>query len=225
MFNCPKIGNSHTQANRSISDPEEILETREMRDLAKMCASYIERWVGVHLELQKCELSRKFNPRFPIVDVSPFLDPMILFEHIQYLKLKQYEHLEPFISKTKCSIENYAFRLIRYLELTFDDIAYALCILERFVVECRHNNRFVLNPLSIHKLLMTSILITLIINDDKFYPDPLYAKITGTLIQNMTKCKITFLMQIDFAVYIPPDAVAQMQCDLREIQKIEHLTV
>jgi len=100
------------------------------------------------------------------------------------------------------TLQNYIKRMFKYLQLRQDDLLYAMNLIEHLMNVCKTRYTYILTPTTIHKLLASSILITLKITDDKFYYQTYYAKIFGMTRDCLTQCEINFLLYIQFSVYI-----------------------
>ncbi|EFC38187.1 predicted protein [Naegleria gruberi] len=71
------------------------------------------------------------------------------------------------------------------------------------------NPNFVISSLSIHRLLITSIMVAAKFFDDKFYSNEYYANIGGIKKEEINKLEIEFLYMINFSLHFQPPEFEQ----------------
>src|SRR3989338_2796845 len=71
------------------------------------------------------------------------------------------------------------------------------------------NPNFVISSFSIHRLLITSIMVAAKFFDDKFYNNEYYAKIGGIQKEEINKLEIEFLYMINFSLHFQPPEFEQ----------------
>ena len=111
--------------------------------------------------------------------------------------------IKPFISKKipSISIEKYLERLISHTKMEISTLILILIYIDKI---CK-NNKFRLNYFNIHKLIVTSMLISIKYNEDDFFSNSFYAKVGGVSITELNHLEYEFLSLIDFELYVDED--------------------
>ena len=111
--------------------------------------------------------------------------------------------IKPFISKKipSISIENYLGRLVIHTKMEISTLILILIYIDKI---CK-NNKFRLNYFNIHKLIVTSMLISIKYNEDDFFSNSFYAKVGGVSITELNHLEYEFLSLIDFDLYVDDD--------------------
>ena len=111
--------------------------------------------------------------------------------------------IKPFISKKipSISIEKYLERLISHTKMEISTLILILIYIDKI---CK-NNKFRLNYFNIHKLIVTSMLISIKYNEDDFFSNSFYAKVGGVSITELNHLEYEFLSLIDFDLYVDDD--------------------
>ena len=111
--------------------------------------------------------------------------------------------IKPFISKKipSISIEKYLERLISHTKMEISTLILILIYIDKI---CK-NNKFRLNYFNIHKLIVTSMLISIKYNEDDFFSNSFYAKVGGVSIRELNNLEYEFLSLIDFDLYVDDD--------------------
>ena len=79
-----------------------------------------------------------------------------------------------------------------------------------------HNKpEFHLNALSIHRLLLTSIMVTVKYMDDSYYNNSFYSKIGGVALREINHLEIEFLSTIEFDLFIHHKVYWRFLAELR----------
>ena len=69
---------------------------------------------------------------------------------------------------------------------------------------CRNNN-FRLNYFNIHKLIITSMLVSIKYNEDEYFSNNFYAKVGGISVKDLDFLEYVFLTLIDFQLFVDED--------------------
>ena len=111
--------------------------------------------------------------------------------------------IKPFISKKipSISIEKYLERLISHTKMEISTLILILIYIDKI---CK-NNKFRLNYFNIHKLIVTSMLVSIKYNEDDYFSNSFYAKVGGVSITELNHLEYEFLSLIDFELYVDED--------------------
>ena len=111
--------------------------------------------------------------------------------------------IKPFLSKKipSISIEKYLVRLVSHSKMEISTLILILIYIDKI---CK-NNKFRLNYFNIHKLIVTSMLISIKYNEDDFFSNSFYAKVGGVSIRELNHLEYEFLSLIDFDLYVDED--------------------
>ena len=111
--------------------------------------------------------------------------------------------IKPFISKKipSISIEKYLERLISHTKMEISTLILILIYIDKI---CK-NNKFRLNYFNIHKLIVTSMLVSIKYNEDDYFSNSFYAKVGGVSITELNHLEYEFLSLIDFDLYVDED--------------------
>ena len=111
--------------------------------------------------------------------------------------------IKPFISKKipSISIEKYLGRLISHTKMEISTLILILIYIDKI---CK-NNKFRLNYFNIHKLIVTSMLVSIKYNEDDYFSNSFYAKVGGVSITELNHLEYEFLSLIDFELYVDED--------------------
>ena len=111
--------------------------------------------------------------------------------------------IKPFISKKipSISIEKYLVRLVSHSKMEISTLILILIYIDKI---CK-NNKFRLNYFNIHKLIVTSMLVSIKYNEDDYFSNSFYAKVGGVSITELNHLEYEFLSLIDFELYVDED--------------------
>ncbi|EGR33397.1 n-terminal domain protein [Ichthyophthirius multifiliis] len=99
------------------------------------------------------------------------------------------------------SINDYLLRINKLSGCTQECYIMALIYIDRITE--RHKN-FLINSYSIHRIIITSVMISIKFYEDKYYNNEYYAKIGGISLQEVNQLERDFLQLINFRLYINP---------------------
>ena len=111
--------------------------------------------------------------------------------------------IKPFLSKKipSISIEKYLVRLVSHSKMEISTLILILIYIDKI---CK-NNKFRLNYFNIHKLIVTSMLVSIKYNEDDYFSNSFYAKVGGVSITELNHLEYEFLSLIDFELYVDED--------------------
>ena len=98
----------------------------------------------------------------------------------------------------KISLYDYLFRIQKYAEIENSTIIIALIYIDRIC----NKKGIILTKYNIHRILFTSILISIKYNEDIIYNTSFYSKIAGVPVKELTFLEKEFLNIIDFELYV-----------------------
>ena len=110
------------------------------------------------------------------------------------------------------SIIRYADRIHKYSKCSESCIVMALIYIDRFL---KKSTQITLNPQSIHRLLLTAIVLAIKFSDDIFYANQHYSKIGGINCRELNLMESSFLKGIDYSLYILPDTFNEYKRNLK----------
>ena len=96
------------------------------------------------------------------------------------------------------SIENYLKRIQEYSNLEKNNLIISLIFIDRL---CKINN-LTLTYFNIHRILFTSILISIKYNEDCFYDNKCYSQIAGVKPKELKSLEYNFVKMINFRFFV-----------------------
>lgn len=111
---------------------------------------------------------------------------------------------------TPISIKDYLDRIAKYSGCSQESFILALIYMDRVIETCP--TTFIVNSYSIHRLIITSVLVAVKFFDDEFYNSDYYARVGGISCSEMNALEIEFLSMIDFDLFVTPE-LYQHYCD------------
>eukprot|EP00668_Euglena_longa_P011171 GGOE01013553.1.p1 GENE.GGOE01013553.1~~GGOE01013553.1.p1 ORF type:complete len:181 (+),score=24.85 GGOE01013553.1:113-655(+) len=100
----------------------------------------------------------------------------------------------------------YLNRIVKYAYCSPECFIFALIYLDRLVTA---NKNCHITPYNVHRLLITSVLLAAKARDDTYYSNAYYAAIGGISNSEMNKLEGTFLVLVDFNLFVSPETFAQ----------------
>jgi hypothetical protein len=116
------------------------------------------------------------------------------------------------------SIYDYLDRIQKYLNVNNSTLILSLIYIDRICkekgIKLRKNN--------IHRILFTSIVISIKYNEDTFFKNSFYAKVGGISVKELTKLENAFLKLIEFKLFVADDLFQKYYSYLFCTNKLEH---
>jgi hypothetical protein len=116
------------------------------------------------------------------------------------------------------SIYDYLDRIQKYLNVNNSTLILSLIYIDRICkekgIKLRKNN--------IHRILFTSIVISIKYNEDTFFKNSFYAKVGGISVKELTKLENAFLKLIEFKLFVSDDLFQKYYSYLFCTNKLEH---
>ena len=114
----------------------------------------------------------------------------------------------------KISIGDYLNRIERYSMCSKECFVIALLYIDRFIYGVGLQNAAV-NHHSIHRILITSIMLAAKFYDDQYFNNAYYAKIGGLDTSELNSLEAEFVLHIKFVLAVQEDQMNQYYYELR----------
>lgn len=114
-------------------------------------------------------------------------------------------------TKPDMSIQDYLRRIVKYTGVSGEALMLSMINLARIY---RLLSNFPVNILTIHRLLLTSILISAKFFDDRFVNNAGYARVGGIEKKEMNMLEVEFLFLIDFNVVVTTEEYEKIYKEL-----------
>ncbi|KYQ92968.1 cyclin-related 2 family protein [Tieghemostelium lacteum] len=95
------------------------------------------------------------------------------------------------------SIKDYLARLMKYSPCSKECFVASLLYMDRLTVECG----LILNSYNIHRILITTVLISTKYMDDIFYNNEFYSQVGGISLKEMNNLELEFLKLLKFSAF------------------------
>ena len=96
------------------------------------------------------------------------------------------------------SIEDYLLRIQTYANMEKSTLIISLIFIDRLC----HTADVTLTYYNIHRILFTSVLISIKYNEDSFYDNKYYSEIAGVKLKELKSIEYTFLELCDFKMFV-----------------------
>mmetsp|Transcript_34438 Transcript_34438/g.83304 ORF Transcript_34438/g.83304 Transcript_34438/m.83304 type:complete len:216 (-) Transcript_34438:266-913(-) len=110
------------------------------------------------------------------------------------------------------TIRDYLERIAKYAACSGECFVLALVYIDRII---QSNPNFVVNSLNIHRLLITSVMISAKFFDDQYFNNAYYAKVGGVPCKEMNSLEVEFLFLTNFSLFVTYDTYKQYHTELR----------
>ena len=124
-------------------------------------------------------------------------DNKLLFNYSEVIK-KQNKKVFSSRIIPKISIKDYLTRIHTYTHIEKNTLILSLIYIDRF---CKLS-KLTLTCYNIHRILFTSILISIKYNEDTFYDNKYYAEIAGVQLKELNILEYNFVNLIHFLLYV-----------------------
>ena len=113
------------------------------------------------------------------------------------------------------SIEDYLLRIQTYANMEKSTLIISLIFIDRLC----HTADVTLTYYNIHRILFTSVLISIKYNEDSFYENNYYADIAGVKLKELKLLEYTFISMVDFKLYVSNEIYEKYQNFLDNYEK------
>ena len=105
------------------------------------------------------------------------------------------------------SIEDYLLRIQTYANMEKSTLIISLIFIDRLC----HGSDVTLTYFNIHRILFTSVLISIKYNEDSFYDNKYYSEIAGVKLKELKLLEYTFISMVDFKFYVSDEIYEKYQ--------------
>eukprot|EP00602_Paraphysomonas_sp_CaronLab_P004129 CAMPEP_0185024836 /NCGR_PEP_ID=MMETSP1103-20130426/8026_1 /TAXON_ID=36769 /ORGANISM="Paraphysomonas bandaiensis, Strain Caron Lab Isolate" /LENGTH=295 /DNA_ID=CAMNT_0027557901 /DNA_START=71 /DNA_END=955 /DNA_ORIENTATION=+ len=109
------------------------------------------------------------------------------------------------------SIYGYLERISKYAKCSANCFIVALIYIDRLI----ETRSIVLSSLNVHRILITSILLSTKVFEDEFYKNAYYAKLGGISTQEINSLELEFLSMVNFNMCVSTDTFKMYQQELQ----------
>jgi len=104
----------------------------------------------------------------------------------------------------------YLERIHKYASCSTECFILALIYIDRLI----QRNNFLLSELTVHRVVITSIMLAAKFFDDQYYNNAYYAKVGGVLVSEMNSLEVEFLFRLNFSLHVTPDVFGKYHAEL-----------
>jgi hypothetical protein len=108
---------------------------------------------------------------------------------------------------------DYLNRIVKYAYCSPECFIFALIYLDRLITA---NKNCHITPYNVHRLLITSVLLAAKVRDDTYYSNSYYSAIGGISNAEINKLEGTFLVLVDFDLFVSPETYDQYRTYLMQ---------
>lgn len=100
------------------------------------------------------------------------------------------------------AIKAYLKRIVKYSNCSEECFVLALIYIDRLI---KVNEKFMLNSLNVHRLMITSVMLGAKYFDDQYYNNAHFGKVGGVSCKEINLLEIEFVFMINFNLYVETD--------------------
>jgi len=100
------------------------------------------------------------------------------------------------------AIKSYLKRIVKYSNCSEECFVLALIYIDRLI---KVNEKFMLNSLNVHRLIITSVMLGAKFFDDQYYNNAHFGKVGGVSCKEINLLEIEFVFMINFNLYVGAD--------------------
>jgi hypothetical protein len=108
------------------------------------------------------------------------------------------------------SIQDYLDRIFKYASCSCECFVLSLIYIDRVI----QRQDFVINSLNIHRIIITSVMLSAKFFDDHYFKNAFYAKVGGVPCSEINSLEVEFLFLINFSLHVSPDNYARYYAEL-----------
>ena len=153
-----------------------------------------------------------------IDSLATALEDMTVYPDSSASSQKPYPHFSRFFSTRMppLTIKQYAERVALYAPCSVECFVIALVYIRRMSVY--HGLSFI-NPRTIHRLFITSVVLAAKFYDDTFYNNKFYARVGGLSVKELNELELEFLFRMKFDCNVIPEEFREFSFILYEPTK------
>ena len=154
--------------------------------------------------IEKDMVKRKYldNNNEIIITISSILEKIIEENHKieNYEKIMEEQSTLSFfcIEKPNVTIKNYLKRINYHLYLEESTLIISIILIDRIC----NISKIILNEYNIHRIILSSIFISLKFNEDKNFSHKFYSLIVGVFMDELQDLEIQFLKLINYKIFV-----------------------
>ncbi|GAM20803.1 hypothetical protein SAMD00019534_039780, partial [Acytostelium subglobosum LB1] len=111
-------------------------------------------------------------------------------------------------------IDAYLARILKYSPCSKECFVLTMVYIDRFLSKCN----LIINSMNIHRIVITSLLISTKYLDDIFYNNEFYSQVGGISLIEMNKLEVNFLSMMNYTVNCPLEEFERYN---REVEKVK----
>lgn len=115
------------------------------------------------------------------------------------------------------SLPRYLERVLSYAPCSNSCFIIALIYIDRII---QTHSDFILNSLSVHRVLITSVMLATKFFDDETFNNLYYARVGGLQVSELNQLEQKFLLLIDFSLTIQAEVFERYRCELSKHAKV-----
>lgn len=115
-------------------------------------------------------------------------------------------------SPPEITISDYLTRIYNYSRCSPSCFVVAYIYIHQFL----HLTRSHLTPLNVHRLLVTSVMLSAKVFDDRYYNNAYYARVGGVSTRELNRLEMKLLFALDFKLQVDPHTFHSHCCHLEE---------
>lgn len=115
------------------------------------------------------------------------------------------------------SLPRYLERVLSYAPCSNSCFIIALIYIDRII---QSNSDFILNSFSVHRMLITSVMLATKFFDDETFNNLYYARVGGLQVSELNQLEQKFLLLIDFTLTIQAEVFERYRCELSRHAKV-----
>ena len=107
-------------------------------------------------------------------------------------------------------ISDYLTRIFQYASCSPECFVLSLIYIDRLI----QRNGFLLTPLTVHRVIITSVVLAAKFFDDHYFNNAYYARIGGIPVEEMNALELEFLFLTNFSLHVSPESYARYYNEL-----------
>jgi len=116
------------------------------------------------------------------------------------------------LSRPEISIGHYLDRIFKYSGCSPSCFVIAHIYIDHFL----HRTRALLNPLNVHRLIITTVMLAAKVFDDRYYNNAYYARVGGVSTRELNRLEMKLLFTLDFKLQVDPQTFHTHCCLLEK---------
>ncbi|XP_006402307.2 LOW QUALITY PROTEIN: cyclin-U3-1 [Eutrema salsugineum] len=197
----------------SAKFPQKILFAREMDSTLATDPGLIDS-AGVYLRLGLIIEGKRLRKKPPPVlsRLASSLERCVLMNDEKLPEMKEPETVFDGRCTPEISIGHYLDRIFNYSGCSPSCFVIAHIYIHLFL----QRTRALLNPLNVHRLLITTVMLAAKVFDDRYYNNAYYARVGGVSTRELNRLEMKLLFTLDFKLQVDPPTFHTHCCQLEK---------